>query len=156
MSTTAQIKNWSISHKTQLIIAGVVLVLLIAAFIYVYHKGKSTTSIAPIVKDTPGSNDPNNNPAGTSDSEIKMLAGKLFSDMDGVNVWSHDEEPYQQLLTLSDTDFEKVYNEFNADHQASSGQTLRQWIDNEDAYWGSQFSVLKESILNRMDKLNLI
>lgn len=154
-STVAAIKGKVMEHKTQLIIAGVVLLLLIIAFIYVYRKGKSTTSIAPVVKDNPNSNDPENNPAAASDTEIKRIANALHADMDGLTV-GHDSQPYQDLLMLSDTDFERVYNEFNTQYQESSGQTLLGWIDNEVInFWDISFDALRTSIDSRMAKLNL-
>lgn len=142
--------------KKWLIVAGIILVLLIAFGIYWYKRGKKTTSIAPIIKDNPGSTAADNNPAGVSDTDIKFLATNLHTDMSGSNFWGHNDDYFQHLLELSDTDFERVYNAFNTEYQAESGQTLIQWVDGEnDFFGGGAFASLKQAILARGKKLNL-
>jgi flagellar basal body-associated protein FliL len=94
--------------KTYLIIAAVVLLFLVGFGIYFYRKGKRQTTIAPVVKDIPGSSASDNNPAGTSNAEIKMISENLYNEMKGTNITGHAPQPYAALLALSDTDFEKV------------------------------------------------
>lgn len=154
--------------KTYLIIGAIALVLLVSLLIYAYHAGKKTTSIAPVVKDDPNApaNDPTNNPAGVSDTDIKTLVEKLYKDMSGANVLGHDSQAYKDLLALSDTDFERVYNEFNSEYQKDSGQTFKGWINGEGGYgltdllpWpfsgNADFRALKDSTNQRFAKLNL-
>lgn len=140
--------------KVHMWIAISVIVVLIVFSVYFYRKGKKQTSIQALPGDLPGSNQANNNPAGISNAEILQLTTDLYNDMQGVNFWGHDNTLFQKLLTLSDTDFVKVYNTFNTSYQSTSGETLTQWIANETNVTGN-FMILKEAILDRCAKLNL-
>ena len=142
--------------KKQLIIGAIIISALIGFAFYYYKKGKRSTSIAPLVNDNPNSTAANNNPAGISDSAVKQLADALYQDMNGVNTLGHQPEPYASLLAGSDTDFEKVYNSFNTDHQAEGSGTLKGWIEAEHPLYDPQFDAYRTSILQRMAKLNLI
>ena len=140
-----------------LIILVVVLLIFVIIGVWFYRKGKKQTTIAPYVNDNPTTNNTgsssSNNPAGVSSSQISMIAQALFNEMDGFNVW-RDTKPFTDLLILSDTDFVKVYNKFNTDHQAKGDGTLKQWIEDESGV--GEFATIKEAILERMARLNLI
>lgn len=135
-------------------IAIAVLVIIVALSFYFYKKGKKTTSIQYLPGDLPYGNSGNgsNQTTGASNSEIKSIAQSMFADMDGFNIWGHDIEPYQRASTLSDTDFVKLYNTFNALYQTESGETLTQWLVNEKFYNNE----VTDSLITRCAKLNLI
>lgn len=143
-------------YKIYIITALLVTVFLIGFAIYYYKKGKRTTSIAPIIKDNPNSTESNNNPAGASDTEIKQASDALYQDMNGFNTLGHEGAPYANLLAMSDTDFEKTYNQFNTDHQSEGNGTLKTWIQAEHPLYDTAFDAYRTSILERMAKLNLI
>ncbi len=142
--------------KNILIISAIALLLLLLSWWYFYKKGKAKTVIAPVVKDQPGSSDPNNNPEGASTTEIKQISENLYNEMKGSNITGHDPHPYEALLALSDTDFENVYNQFNSDYQSSSGETMIQWINDQWSGWMTDFDGLKKAILAKAADLNLI
>jgi len=142
--------------KKQLIVIAIILAIFVGVGIYYYKKGKRSTTIAPIIKDNPNSTDADNNPAGASDTEIKRISEALYSDMDGANTFGHDAQPYKDALAASDTDFERIYNQFNTDHQAEGNGTLKTWIISEHPLYDPAFEGLRDSILQRMSKLNLI
>jgi hypothetical protein len=149
-----------LTSKQILIIVAVVLVILVIVGIWFYRKGKKQTTIAPYVNDTPGATGSGsttgtgtNNPAGVSVSQISMISQALFNEMDGFNVW-RDTKPFTDLMILSDTDFVKVYNKFNTDYQAEGDGTLKQWIEDESGV--GEFATIREAILQRMARLNLI
>jgi hypothetical protein len=139
-----------LNEKKLLIIAAIVLVLMVVIGIYFYRRGKKQVTIAPIFNDTP--NPGNNNTAGVSESEITQIAQQLFQDMDGFNILGHDIAPFQKLVSLSDTDFSKVYIAFNTMYQPQSGETLKQWIENESF----AFNDVIDSIKLRFGRLNLL
>ena len=141
-------------NKTYLFIAlGVLLFLVVFGYIF-YRKGKKTVSIQDVPQDLPGSTNAGNNASGASNTELKMLVNDLYKDMNGVNIITRNIEAYQKLLTLSDTDTVKVYNAFNTLYQIESKETLKSWISNETGFTG--FTVLRDAILSKFTKLNLI
>ncbi len=132
------------------IISAIVFILLLTIGIYFYYQGKKKTTIKEVPKDTPPGGE--NNPSGVSSGEIFRISNALYDDMNGLNVWGHDILPYQDFNALSDTDFVKVYNQFNTEYQGDSKATLKQWIDSEMYV----FDDVVESIKKRMGRLNLI
>lgn len=151
----AAVKNMSPRTKTYAIIGLVALVVLVSVAIYFYKKGKKQVSVQVLPYDVAGEPTGTGQPGtgnGISNNQIKVLVQKLYDDMSGFNWSGHDQAPYQEMSTLSDTDFVRVYNLFNTLYQKESEQTLREWIDNEKY----AFSFLTDSILQRMAKLNLV
>lgn len=142
--------------KTIIILSVVFIAIIVGFSLFYYYKGKAKNSIAPLIKDNPNSTDPNNNPAGVDDSTIKIISENLYSEMKGSNLSGHNAAPYQALLELSDTDFERVYNQFNTDHQGESSETLTQWVNDQWSGWLTDFDGLKKAILARCAKLNLV
>lgn len=135
--------------KKHIIIAVAVLVALVALGFYFYHKGKKTVTIQALPEDLPGN--PGSVNSGSSNDEIKIVAQSLYDDMKGFNYAGHNYEPYNKAITFSDTDIVKLYNTFNTLYQADSGETLTQWITNENYY----YSDIPDSLLKRFAKLNL-
>lgn len=145
-----QLKLWAI-------VIGVILVVLFVVWYFGYKRGSKKTTISPLTGDDPNSTDPNNNPAGMSDSDIKMLASNLHDDMEGSNFFGHNDDLFSKVTELSDTDVQRLYNEFNTQYQSDSGQTFTQWIAGEAGAWsGGVFDNLRTSILARLAKLNLV
>ena len=143
-----------LTTKQILTIVVIVIVIIITIAIWFYYKGKHTTIIAPVPLDVPGSTDPNNNAGGLSDNDINTLVQALYADMSGITVWRNDAI-YEQLSSLSNTDFVKVYNAFNVKYDNdNTGQTLKGWIDGE--YGIGEFSTAQSNIDNRFAALNLI
>jgi hypothetical protein len=139
--------------KVHIYIAIGILLFLVALGYYFYRQGKKGITIQALPFDQP------TNPstgatqgAPTNDNQIKVLAGSLYSDMEGFNYGGHDYAPYNEAITLSDTDLVKLYNVFNTLYQVKSGQTLKQWIESENYYYAD----VPNSLLKRFAKLNLI
>lgn len=152
--------------RQTLIAIGVVLFLLLIVGLVVYFAGKSkgklqsTINLSNPVIDNPY--DQNNQGNVTSTAEVKQLSEAIYNDMNGSNVVNHDIDTWNRVLSLSDTDFIRVYNEFDTAHQKDSGQSLAQWVNNETAYtlgnlFGTNFgwSNVKDIVLKRMARLNL-
>lgn len=135
--------------KTHMYIAIAVLVLLVALGFYFYKQGTKKVTLQSLPNELPGN--PGSVNSGASNDEIKLLAEALFNDMDGYNFTGHDYEPYNKALTLSDTDLVKLYNTFNTLHQKDSGETLTQWIINEQYNYYN----IPDLVLARFAKLNL-
>lgn len=137
-------------QKTYLFIAIGALVLITIIAVYFYLQGKKTVSIQYTPGELPG-NPGSGTGTSASNNEIKVLAGKLYDDMNGLNLLGHNMEPYMDALILSDNDLIKLYNTFNTLYQAKTGQTLYEWIDNEKFYEND----ITDSLLLKMQKLNL-
>ncbi len=137
-----------------LIIGAIVFVVLISVGVWFYRKGKKQTTIQKVPNDNPTGSGPNN-PYTVGSPNITQLVQDLHSDMSGLNLFNNDASVYTRLMTLSDTDFVNVYNTFNSKYQIPSGQTLKEWIEGEQQYWGSDFSVIKPTVISRMGRLNL-
>ena len=139
--------------KTYLIVGLVALLLIIGVALFFYFKGKKTTTQAPLLIDNPDGQPTGqgNNVYGVSAGEISRISDALHNDMAGFNLFGHDVQPYQDLIALSDTDFGKVYNDFNTKYQPNSGSTLTGWINSESF----AFNDVADSIRQRLGRLNL-
>lgn len=143
--------------KILYITGGILLTLLILGLI-VYHFGKKAGGInlsTPVI-DNPG-NPSNNTTPSVSNIDINSLATALYEDMKGANLFGHNTNTWSALIILSDTDFVRTYNQFDTQYQKDSGQTMKQWVENEQytivPY--SQWDTIRNSVLKRMAKLNL-
>lgn len=128
----------------------VLLFLVILSYIF-YRKGKKTVTLQSLPGELPGNPSSGNN-SGASNDELKRIANALYSDMNGFNLWGHNYEPFNQSVLLNDTDLVKLYNAFNAMYQKDSGQTLTQWIANEQFTYPEVPGI----IINRLKKLNAL
>lgn len=128
--------------------------LVIGLFVWVYFSGKANGA-TNINLSNPLTN---GEAPSASQAEVSQLAGKLHADLDGVNTFGHDNQAYQDLLAMSDTDFIRVYNEFNHRFQKDSGQTFHQWLNNEETWIqvGSKWPPLRDAAIQRMNKLKLL
>lgn len=142
-----------IGSQIKLIVIGVILLIILISGILLYRSGKKSGATKinisnPPLDDAGG--------AGISASEISNLSDEIYRDMKGVNGFGHNTDIWQKFLALSDTDVVKVYNEFNTDYQTESEQTLKEWVYNESAAFQPQWSIVKETVLQRFAKLNLV
>lgn len=144
----------TMSTKTMLIIAGVVLLLILIIGVAIYFFGRSagkavgSINVAPAIEDNKGG-------AQASISDILALSSQIHEDMNGSNLVGHDISLWQRVLTLSDTDLAKLYSEFNVKYQKDSGQTLVGWIDSEAHMPFDSWGTMKGILLPRFTKLNL-
>ena len=136
--------------KLYIIIAIVVIVILVG----VYFSGKSagsTLDSTPLPADDPS----NEGKISAKDSQtIESVVDAMQKDMDGINL-THDNEPYQKLLQMSDTLFVATVKAFN--NKYGSVGTLSEWIAGEkpDAILGRSTIALFDSINSRLERLGL-
>jgi hypothetical protein len=145
-------------YKKQIIVSFFVLVVVL--IIYFYGKKKGTVKQIPLPKDNQNLQGEGVTTTGTD--RIRETAEMLYNDMKGLNVISRNAEPYNRLLSASDTFVVAVYNEFNKLYFKQSKQTLTQWIRGENFFWtqGTFFkeappAQAKDIILARFSRLNL-
>lgn len=132
-------------------IAGIILILV---FFFVGKAlGKSTP---PDMVPLP--NDPGAGGTGATgqlpSAGITAITDSLYDDI--YSIWTRDSQPYIDLMALSDTDFVRVYNDWNARYYSKDQQTLKQAIDGE---WLSATSFtfynLKPQLMQRFSRLGL-
>jgi uncharacterized protein (UPF0333 family) len=138
------------TQKKYLVIGGLVLLFLIILAVYFYKQGAKKTSIQIPPEDQPGSTSGNNNAAGVSNSEIKNLSNSIYKDIDGFNLFGHDNTPYDAAVLLSDTDIVRLYNAFNTEYQSKLSETLTQALINEKFWENSS----PDTLIARLQKLN--
>lgn len=139
--------------KRKLIIGTFLFLVFVAILWYAYRQGKKTTTIAKLPTDNVGSGTQS---TGVGDAMISGTATSLYNDMKGLNLFGyHNEQPYSDAMTYSDTDFVKLYNIFNTKYQKDSSATLTEWINGESAVPYSPFDTIKTSFVARLGKLNL-
>jgi hypothetical protein len=136
-------------NLTVIILSLVVLILLIIAGIYIYRQGKKKTTIQALPGELPG-NPGSGNVNGASNDEIKSIANDIYEDIDGFNVFGHDNKPYDSAVLLNDTDIVKLYNTYNTLYQAKLGETLTQSLENEK-FWEN---TNPDNLIKRLKKLN--
>lgn len=149
----------NLTNKQKLIIAGVVLFIILIIGIVIYRAGKKKGSINlsnPII-DAPNSS--NTQGQQLSLTQIKELATQTKNDMSGGNL-THDAVIWGNVLALSDTDFVRLYNEFNAEFQKDSGQTFAGWVTAESSNswipFSGSWTQTQKVLQQRFSKLNLV
>ena len=135
--------------KKYIIISTIVLVLLVVLAYFFYKKGKKSITTQYLPGDLPG-NPSSGSDTGASNSEIKALANELFNDIDGFNGLGHNNDVYNRVILLSDTDLVKLYNTFNTLYQQRLEETMTVAIDNEK-FWEND---IPDRIIERLRKLN--
>ncbi|MDD5551409.1 MAG: hypothetical protein PHS34_09130 [Candidatus Omnitrophica bacterium] len=130
------------------IVAGIALILII--YFYGKRKGKST----PIKIKLPG---------GTSDIPTGWNPNPLIEDLHDVLdsttfspvAWNKREEVFSELLNLAtDSMFVFINNEYNKRYQGEMTRSLKEQIRREGmlGFWAG----LKDKLIERMDKLNIV
>lgn len=136
---------------TTIVIIITVLLLLIILLWYFYKQGKKQVTLQYLPGELPG-NASSGNTTGASNDEIKNLANALYTEMDGWNLmFGHNLGPYNQANLLNDSDIVKLYNTFNALYQKESGETLTQWLKNEQ-----MLGQPGATLIARLQKLNCL
>jgi hypothetical protein len=134
----------------------IIAVVVIGVLVFIYFVGRRSGKVKIEQVDLPSDQPGGSVLTSQDNAKVRTIAQQLHDDMDGLN-FSHQLKPYEDLLTLNDTLFVAVYNDFNNLFGAENKGTLRQWISDEtsDWWWGTSFSSLVKSIIARMDRLNL-
>lgn len=141
--------------RTIKIIALVVIVLIIILII-VYYMGKRSKQEASKVK--VGSDE-----AGTTEltqaeiDKLRALAIAVHNDFDGWNITGWQDDLYDQMQLLSDTELVAMTNIFNVLYEQDSGQTFLQWWDGEQFYVeGVPFQQMMQDLKKRMVNLGIV
>jgi hypothetical protein len=153
--------NLSDKQKMYLIIGVVVSILVIGILIYKSGKKKGSVEQAALPDDMPILS-ASGAKIGTLTTDqaktVRELSQKLFTEIDS---WGTvNDEPFKQLVELSDTLFVAVYNDYSKNYYSKTKKTLAQSISGLYSL-GSYSTVtvgtsqLKETIMNRFAKLNL-
>ena len=131
-------------NKRALIIVSVSILVFIIILVIVYYMGKRAKQKASQTK--VGSDE-----AGTTVltqaeiDKLKALAIALHNDMDGIN-FSYQDDLYEKMNLLSDTQLVALSNIFNVMYESESGETFLQWFDGE--YWKQEGILFSEFILD--------
>lgn len=142
-----------VPSKTTLYI--IIAVVVLGLFIFIYFIGRRSAKIN-VEQVTLPSDQPGGYKLSPQEVEyVNQTAQALHRDMDGIN-WSHDDQPYQNFLSSSDTVFVAIYNQFNKLFSNENEGTLREWLESEvGGSWNPQFNKIRMFIIERMDRLNL-
>lgn len=123
---------------------------------YAYEQGQKKNSAVKLPFDVNSQGTTTNQP--TSLGVIQSIAGRIYNGDTGINVplfSEHDEQAYQMALQLSNTDFTELYNVFNAKYQPDLKITMTKLINDQFAFADSTYGVLRVTMLNRLNSLNL-
>jgi len=129
-------------NKRVLIIVSVSALVLIILLVVVYFMGKRAKQKASQTK-------VGNDEAGTTAltqaeiDKLKALAIALHNDMDGIN-FSYQDDLYEKMNLLSDTELVALSNIFNVMYEGESGETFLQWFDGE--FWKQEGIIFAEFI----------
>lgn len=137
----------SSSKRGVIILAVVVLLIAIGIAVWFYFQGKKKGSEQTNLN-LSSPLDSQGNAPGASDAEIRQLAQQLHDDMEGLNVFGHDETVWNNFMALNDADIIKLNNRFNSEYQAESEESFVEWVSNESGD-------LPEQAMVRLKKLNL-
>jgi hypothetical protein len=147
---------WKLLGGSKATIYVIAIVAIIGIFVAVYFMGRKSAKMkieqVPLPTDQPGGE----KLTGADASLVRTISVALHDDMKGWNIFGHNAKPYNDFLQLSDTLFVAVYNDFDNLYAQENSGTLRKWISSEYGYYGTQFLTLSNTILTRMDRLNLV
>lgn len=101
------------ADKRNLIIGSLILLGLAGFGFYWYKQGKKgAVTQVKIPSDTGGS-------VGTT--RIQQIADEIYTDVKGLNIFGHSDQPYNDALLLSNADFAQLYNIWNVKYQQEEG-----------------------------------
>jgi hypothetical protein len=121
---------------------------------YFYSQGKQTTTIKKDVYDTNPDGNPTNVPQNIP--YLTQLAGQVYDDLNGINLFAnHNEQLYDETMSLSNTDFVGFYNIWNDTYQQEYGKPLKAAIEEHGALPFTPWATVKDAVLARMDTLKL-
>ncbi len=149
-----------LKYKTYMIVIGIA-VVVIAVIYFIGRKAGKNASYnpwqAPLPEDAPH---------GTGllvvdGAKVRTIADDLYADLDKWD-WNpftmvRDVDVYKRFNSLSDTEFVAVYNDWNARFSSEfNGKSLLVVIKGEYSWGLGQFNSLRDSILQRCDRLKLV
>lgn len=92
--------------------------------------------------------------AQLSSTAIEKLTDEIHEDI--YDWWTRNSEPYVKLLALSNTDFVRVYNDWNARYFKKDNETLKVAIEGEKfSVTSFTFANIKDDLMNRFTALGL-
>jgi len=145
-------------YQWQFIIGGILLLALVIFFMGKSSGKRGKKKDVKLPNDIIGaggspSTDPNINTGGgvLSGALVRKIAVGLHTDMAGFNWAGHDMTSYKEWVSLSNTGFVAVYNDFNQMYISEDKGTLFNWLIDE-MY---RDSLVDDIILPRMASLNL-
>jgi len=143
---------FNLSNKQIIILVSVVIIIIVLVLYFTYRAGKnasgtSTANTPPDVVGTP-----------LTDEEaqyLNALAVSLYNDMNGVN-WNWENNIYDEVSLLSDSKLVALSNIFNFKFEKDSGETLLQWLENENFNWDDySLGTNVQTIKNRLRNLGV-
>jgi hypothetical protein len=139
--------------KTTIIL--IVVIVVIGFIVFIYFIGRRSAKVkieqVPLPTDQPNGSQINSSDA----SHVRQISQAIHDDLSGISWGFHNAQPYNDMLSLSDTLFVAVYNDFNNLFSAENDGTMRDWLKSDYAWIGSTWSTVVNSVLLRMDKLGL-
>ena len=88
--------------------------------------------------------------------KVRELAMRLHDDMDGIGIGLlRDSDAWQELMSMSDSLFVAVNNDFNRLYFKDGKGTMRQWLSDEWTWVDFTGVAGHSDILERMASLNL-
>ena len=143
-------------YKYTIIVAITIIVILLGIYYFGKKSGKTESTTTDLPKDTDWAK---NELTATENEKIKSLTLRLYRDLKGLTLFP-DSDLWSEFFYSTDRIFVGTYNYFNQKYEAEGDGTLKEWINDEFGLnmwlYKSSFATFKESILFRMDNLNLV
>lgn len=139
--------NFFLKYRTQIIILVIVLVIILTIYFLGKHAGKKyVPKEVPLPADTQPGEMKNFNPGTYTDAVKDELYGFGF----------RSAGPYNELLTLSNSQFVAVYNDWNKRYFEKHNETLPGAIKAEmGTVWNYSWVTAVGAVLERCSKLGL-
>jgi hypothetical protein len=140
------------SSRTWLYI-GIAFIVLILVFFFIGKAFGKSMPPKPVELPPDGSGGGEGG-AQLTEAAIQKLTDQLKDDI--YSFGTRNSEPYIALLALSNTDFVRVYNDWNARYYNEDKETLKQAIAGEYfSVTSFTFANVKETLMNRFQSLGL-
>lgn len=125
-------------------ILGGTVFLLVIFFVGRYYGRNTPPAEIPVPDDDPTKP----TPSGQSSFDPKPLTDKLYNDIEGISgIFNRDMDAWNSLAALSDTDFVKVLNDWNARYWTKHKENLY------DAYRGEYFNpITSKNLLSTLSQ----
>lgn len=137
--------------KMKNVIIGIAIILVVILIIYFLGKRKGkkyTPQEVELPNDTQGASVPLNWNPGT-------ITDDIFEDLDEV-AGTHSAMPYNNALTLSNSQLVAVWNDWNNRYfESFDNKTMTQAIQGDSSFWNYAWALATESLVKRFDSLGL-
>lgn len=132
---------------------GIAFIVLILVFFFIGKAYGKSLPPKPVTLPPDGSGSGQGG-AQLSEGAVQKLTDDLYED---IYSWgTRNSEPYIALLALSNTDFVRVYNDWNARYYFKDKETLKQAIGGEVfSITSFTFVNLKDNLMQRFQTLGL-